>query len=225
RGAGQTREDETDDGQHRRAAPDDAARTRRESEHADAGADGARRSGADAGRRCRAAVEPERDVEADEHAGDDEAHDDHRVDREAPLGRAVRAVGGEPEEGDAGEEVELLRPWLRRRDVRGQTLEPRVEREERPRRAEDRQDERRKQHIEEDDAAGDERDRPRTPAGHPRPPAQHASAHPGTSPATPDIIEGGLTVVRPACYSECTLSALAPNARRPLTNGGHTWRK
>src|SRR5262249_37840584 len=74
RGAGQTREDETDDGQHRRAAPDDAARTRRESEHADAGADGARRSGADAGRRCRAAVEPERDVEADEHAGDDEAH-------------------------------------------------------------------------------------------------------------------------------------------------------
>ena len=68
-----------------------------------------------------APFEPERDVETDEQRRDDESHDVGAVHREAPLRLAIRPVGGEPEERDPRQEVELVRPRGGGGEVLGQT--------------------------------------------------------------------------------------------------------
>src|SRR6185503_4052393 len=91
-----------------------------------------------ASRPCGPALEPERGVDADQQRGEEEAAHVCRVDGEAPFRLTVGTVGGEPEEGDARHEVELLAPGAGGGEICRRALEPGVEGEVCPRRADDR---------------------------------------------------------------------------------------
>src|SRR4030095_3801470 len=95
-----------------------------------------------------APFEPERDVETDEQRRDDESHDVGAVHRETPLRLAIRRAGGEQEERDPRQEVELVRPRGGGGEVLGQPLEPWVEGEVRPRRPRHGKQQRWEEHVE-----------------------------------------------------------------------------
>src|SRR5207237_9946316 len=89
-----------------------------------------------------------------------EADEIGAVHGESPFGRAVRAIGREPEDGDAGEEAELLFERRRAREVRRKLREPGVEREIGPRSPDDGKDQRWQEDL---DGARDEHGHPRRP--------------------------------------------------------------
>ena len=113
-------EGEADHRQHRRAAADDAARAGGQPEHARAQAlsvPPARPAPARQPRTPAArSLEPERDIDADQQRRSrTNRTTSAAVHREPPLRLAVRPIGGEPEERDPPQEIELVRPGRRER--------------------------------------------------------------------------------------------------------------
>ncbi len=129
--ARQPRERQADDGDHRRPAPHDAARSGRQPDDArqhprEASAASRRQPRARHGR-LRPPMREKREVGAEEARHQQDAREVGHVHGEAPI-HAVGAVGGEPEEGEVGKLVDLLAERHRRREhVRGQALQPRVD--------------------------------------------------------------------------------------------------